>query len=198
MPSESIVNIEPASENSIVNRAKHQKSIDMSVKENTKKTKQIEVNDPEFYKLEKHVFIITFAGKPVFSRYGDENSLAPFMGVCSTIVTLVTQFDDDSIGAIIGGDYKFVFLIKGPLYYVCASRTSETIEQLKNQLRFIHYQLTALLTSQVYSMLEARPQYELRNLIGPTDRLLLQTLIDDFNQTPAYMLNSYTPLSLRK
>jgi len=197
-PSTENLNIETPEETDLEQRAKQQKQEKFPGFDPRKNHLEISVDNPEFWKLEKHVFILTFAGKPVFSRYAEENSLAPFMGVASTLVSLVNQFDDDEIGAIIAGDYKIVFLTIGPLYFICASRTSETIDQLRLQLRFIYYQLTAVLTSQVYQMLEDRPQFELRNLIGVSDHFLLLNLIDEFGVAPTYLLQAYTPVMCRK
>ena len=42
--------------------------------------------DPAFFRHEKHVFILSFAGRPIFSRYGDETLLAAYMGVISAII----------------------------------------------------------------------------------------------------------------
>jgi hypothetical protein len=34
---------------------------------------------PAWRAKRKHVFVLSSAGKPIFSRYGDENALAGFM-----------------------------------------------------------------------------------------------------------------------
>lgn len=36
---------------------------------------------------DKHVFVLSSAGKPIYSRHGDEQSLAPFMGVIQAIIS---------------------------------------------------------------------------------------------------------------
>jgi hypothetical protein len=44
--------------------------------------------DPEeaaWQKHKKHVFILSSAGKPIFTRYGDEEKLAPFMALLATV-----------------------------------------------------------------------------------------------------------------
>lgn len=40
----------------------------------------------EFYKIRKHYLIFTEAGKPVFTRYGEEMTLAPFFATMSAII----------------------------------------------------------------------------------------------------------------
>jgi vacuolar fusion protein MON1 len=47
-------------------------------------------------KHKKHVFILSSAGKPIYSRYGDESSLAGFVGVLQAIVSFIAD-DDDTI-----------------------------------------------------------------------------------------------------
>lgn len=39
-----------------------------------------------FFKHKRHFFIFTFAGKPVFTRYGDEIKLSSFFASLSTMV----------------------------------------------------------------------------------------------------------------
>jgi hypothetical protein len=40
----------------------------------------------EFYKIRKHYLIFTEAGKPVYTRYGEEITLAPFFASLSAII----------------------------------------------------------------------------------------------------------------
>ena len=47
-------------------------------------------------KIRKHYFILTEAGKPVYSRFGDEIELAPFFATLSAVVPKVQSFFWDS------------------------------------------------------------------------------------------------------
>ena len=40
----------------------------------------------EFYLIRKHYLIFTEAGKPVYTRYGDEQMIAPFFATMSAII----------------------------------------------------------------------------------------------------------------
>jgi len=40
----------------------------------------------EFYSIRSHFLIFTEAGKPIFSRYGDEMILAPFFATMSAVI----------------------------------------------------------------------------------------------------------------
>jgi len=151
-----------------------------------------------FYKREKHVFILTWAGRPVYSRYGDETDLASFMGVISTIINIVNVNQKDDIRCVIAGSHKFVFLVKGPVYLLCVTRTHETVLQLRIQLEYIYEQLTGILTSGVFEILNQRAQYDMRSLIGPTDRTLIDNLILKLNSSPAYLLHAFMPMMVPK
>ena len=47
---------------------------------------EIQDNMEEFYQIRKHFLIFTEAGKPVYSRYGDEMTLAPFFATMSAVI----------------------------------------------------------------------------------------------------------------
>ena len=50
--------------------------------------KPIEIRESlaELYQIRKHYFVLTDAGKPVYSRYGDEINLSPFFATISAII----------------------------------------------------------------------------------------------------------------
>jgi hypothetical protein len=54
----------------------------------TPQIKLIEIGESlaEMYKIRKHYLIFTDAGKPIYSRYGDENILAPFFATLSAVI----------------------------------------------------------------------------------------------------------------
>ena len=68
--------------------------------------------DPAFFTHDKHVFILSYAGRPIFSRYGDETMLAAYTGVISAIISNVESMGD-AVRVLIAGPWKFVFLFKG-------------------------------------------------------------------------------------
>jgi hypothetical protein len=40
----------------------------------------------EFYKIRKHFLVFSDAGKPIYTRYGDEMNLAPFYATMSAVM----------------------------------------------------------------------------------------------------------------
>jgi hypothetical protein len=43
----------------------------------------------EFYQFRKHFLIMSEAGKPIYSRYGDEEVISPFFATISAVITKV-------------------------------------------------------------------------------------------------------------
>ena len=46
----------------------------------------------EFYQFRKHYLIMSEAGKPIYSRYGDEEVISPFFATVSAILHKVQSF----------------------------------------------------------------------------------------------------------
>lgn len=61
---------------------------------------------------------------------------------------------------------------------VCISRTSESFSDLQLQLNYAYLQILSVLTGSVKSILESRPQYDIRNLMGGTEALLTDLLTE--------------------
>jgi hypothetical protein len=93
------------------------------------------VETREWYNQPKHLWLLSFAGKPVYSRHGDESLLSSKMGMLAGIIGIVID-TKDSLQFFVAGDYKFVFLVRGPIYLVLASRTHEPVMLLRAQLDY--------------------------------------------------------------
>ena len=81
----------------------------------------------------KHIFVLSQAGKPIYSRHSSEDKLVTVMGVMQALVSFV-QDGNDMIRSIHAGDSNFVFMVKGPLILVTISKTTESVSQLVRQL----------------------------------------------------------------
>ncbi|KAI9263955.1 vacuolar fusion protein MON1 [Helicostylum pulchrum] len=145
----------------------------------------------------KHFFILSSAGKPVWTRYGDESRLSSFMGVIQAIISFF-QDSDDTIKTINAGHHKFVFLLKEPLYFVSVSRTGESESQLRDQLLYLHNQILSVLTSvQLTRIFEQRVNFDLRRLLGGTE-VFLDSLSTLFNNDHSFMLSGLQCLRLNR
>ena len=47
---------------------------------------EIDDNMETFYQIRKHFLIFSEAGKPIYSRFGDEMTLAPFFATMSAVI----------------------------------------------------------------------------------------------------------------
>jgi hypothetical protein len=81
----------------------------------------------EFYQVRKHYLIMSEAGKPIYSRYGDEEVLAPFFATVSAILHKVMSYfvlvaereQSNRLRRISSGAFDALFMRKGNLIYIC-------------------------------------------------------------------------------
>nr|CAD7567396.1 unnamed protein product [Timema californicum] len=151
--------------------------------------------NPDWKCKKKHVFILSAAGKPIYSRYGNEDKLVTIFGVMQALVSFV-QASQDTIRSIQAGNSRFVFLIKGPIILVSVSRTSESVAQLVLQLTYVYNQVVSVLTSsQLTRIYEQRRNYDLRRLLTGTERLI-DHLLNFMECEPAFLLGAVKCLPL--
>lgn len=136
----------------------------------------------------KHVFILSWAGRPVYTRYGDEANQSSLMGVFSGVISLVADGGDE-IKYVRAGKMVLVFKCCGPIWLASACSTGEPVEMIEQQLVALHSQIISILTNQIHIMLDRKPQLDIRNLLGGTDKYL-DRLVSWTSNEPAYLLNS--------
>ncbi|ORZ02160.1 vacuolar fusion protein MON1, partial [Syncephalastrum racemosum] len=150
-----------------------------------------------WFQHKKHFFILSSAGKPIWTRYGDESRISSLMGVIQAIISFF-QDSDDTIKSIHAGEHNFVFLLKEPLYYVAVARTGESDGQLRDQLLYLHNQILSVLTSvQLTRIFEQRVNFDLRRLLGGTE-VFLDSLSTLFNKDHSFMLSALQCLRLSR
>lgn len=62
-------------------------------------------SDEDWRSKRKHVFVLSEAGKPIYSRYGSVEALSTTMGVMTALVSFV-QSAGDAIRAIYAGEQR--------------------------------------------------------------------------------------------
>ncbi|KAL1933269.1 hypothetical protein VTP01DRAFT_7359 [Rhizomucor pusillus] len=145
----------------------------------------------------KHLFVLSSAGKPVWTRYGDESRISPLMGVIQAIISFF-QDSGDMIKSIKAGEHKFVFLHKEPLYFLAVSQTGESDALLREQLLYIHNQILSVLTSvQLTKIFQQRVNFDLRRLLGGTE-VFLDSLSGLFCKDHSFMLSALQCLRLNR
>ncbi|XP_053824168.1 vacuolar fusion protein MON1 homolog B [Vidua chalybeata] len=120
----------------------------------------------------KHVFVLSEAGKPIYSRHGNEEALAATMGVMMALVSFI-QSGGNAIRAICSEDRTLVFEQRGPLLLVSVSRTRQSAAQLRRELAFVHEQILSLLTRGGIARVFARRRgFDLRRLLAGAEAVL--------------------------
>jgi hypothetical protein len=146
----------------------------------------------------KHFLILSSAGKPIYSRHGDDQMVTNYMGVVQTLISFY-QSTNDTLRAFTAGDVRFVVVSKGPLNLVAITRLPESDAQLRAQLDALYMQILSTLTlPSMQRMFAARANYDLRRPLQGTETLL-SALADGFTRgSPSTLLSALESLKLRK
>ncbi|XP_069841555.1 vacuolar fusion protein MON1 homolog B-like isoform X2 [Dendropsophus ebraccatus] len=143
----------------------------------------------------KHVFVLSEAGKPIYSRYGNEEALSSTMGVMMALVSFV-QSGNNIIRSIHSDKQKVVFLQQGPLVLVSVSRAPQSEEQLRKELQYVYYQIISMLTqASVARIFERKKNYDLRRLLAGSEKIL-DSLLDLLDTDPGFLLGAVRCVAL--
>ena len=126
----------------------------------------------------KHIFILSSSGKPIFSKYGDEQELVTTFGLLQAIMSIVID-SGDSLKCIMAGKRKIMFLVRKSLYFVCMSSSNEPEVVLIAQLNFLYNQVLFILTSKIHDVLTSNPSADIRQLLGSDSTKLLNSACSD-------------------
>ncbi|XP_030049829.1 vacuolar fusion protein MON1 homolog B isoform X2 [Microcaecilia unicolor] len=154
-----------------------------------------DVTAEEWRAHRKHVFVLSEAGKPIYSRYGNEEALSSTMGVMMALVSFV-QTGNNCIRSIYSEDRKVVFIQQGPLVLVSVSRTLQSEQQLRRELMYVYYQIISMLTqASISRIFERKKNYDLRRLLAGSEKIL-DSLLDLLERDPGFLLGAVQCLSL--
>ncbi|KAH7364515.1 vacuolar fusion protein-like protein mon1 [Rhexocercosporidium sp. MPI-PUGE-AT-0058] len=146
----------------------------------------------------KHYLILSSAGKPIYSRHGDQNLINGYIGIIQTIISFFQGAKDPLMG-FTAGSTRFVVSIDGPLYFVAISKLGESDAQLRSQLEALYMQILSTLTLPTLTQLFTnRPNTDLRRPLEGTE-ILLSSLADTFTRgSPTALLSALECLKIRK
>jgi hypothetical protein len=146
----------------------------------------------------KHFLILSSAGKPIWSRHGNDQIISSSTGVIHTIISFY-QGASDVLKGFTASDARFVILSKGSLNLVAISRIGESDQQLRVQLEALYMQILSTLTLPVLErMFKTRASTDLRRPLQGTEKLL-SGLADGFTRgSPSTLLQALECLKLRK
>lgn len=146
----------------------------------------------------KQYFILSKAGKPVWTRHGNDQQVTSYIGV---ILTLISFYEgvSDALKGFTAGSTRFVILTKGSLHLVAISRIQESDQQLRAQLEALYMQVLSTLTLPVMEkMFQTRASTDLRRALQGTEKLL-SALADGFTKgSSSTLLSSLECLKMRK
>jgi hypothetical protein len=142
--------------------------------------------------------ILSSAGKPIYSRHGDQNLINGYIGIIQTIISFY-ESAKDPLMCFTAGETRFVISTAGPLYFVAISRLGESDVQLRSQLEALYMQILSTLTLPTLTHLFSnRPNTDLRRPLQGTETLL-SSLADTFTKgSPSALLSALECLKIRK
>ncbi|KAK2914663.1 vacuolar fusion protein MON1 homolog A [Channa argus] len=157
--------------------------------------KEEDVSSDAWRSHRKHVFVLSEAGKPIYTRYGTEEALSSTMGVMMALVSVV-EADKNIIRSIHADGCKVIFLTKSPLVLVGVSKTCQSDKELLRELHYIYYQIVSLLTlTQLNHIFQHKQNYDLRRLLAGSE-YLTDNLLHRLDRDPGLLLSAVTCLPL--
>ena len=128
----------------------------------------------EWRSQSKHIFILSEAGKPIYSLHGSEDDLVTFMGLLQALVSIIECDNENSLKHVIAGEHKIVFMHRNHLILVNVSNTPDmSIEQLELELTYCYNQILSVVTlSLITKIFSKHHNYDLRNKLTGTEKLL--------------------------
>ncbi|SCU83934.1 LAME_0C07404g1_1 [Lachancea meyersii CBS 8951] len=154
---------------------------------------------------EKQFFILSSAGKPVFSMHGQDELVMGLMGIIHT-VTNYFKVHATKVRAIVNScgnsvKQKLVFLDKSPILLMAVSLREESVNDLLQQLDFLYsYLICTLSRRQLTRLFSRRENFDLRHFLTNTDfqnlTHICESIANGFN--PDFLLGALRCLTMRK
>jgi hypothetical protein len=136
---------------------------------------------------QKHVFILSLSGKPIYSRYGKEDRLVSLFGVMQALVSIV-QDDKDNLRSVVAGKHRFVFVCRGPLVLVAVTKLKLSESQLALQLKYTYNQILSVLTNtQLQQIFDSNPGFDLRYLLQGSEKFI-DSILNMMDSDPSFVL----------
>ena len=132
------------------------------------------LDDINWRTKDKHLFILSEAGKPIYTLHGNEVQLMSFMGLLQALVSIIECDNDNRLYHMLAGGHKFVFLHRAHLIFVIVSAEADTcVEHLRLQLSYAYNQVVSVCTLSLIDKIFTRHHnYDLRNKLSGTEKLL--------------------------
>ena len=142
---------------------------------------------------ELHLFIVTDAGKPVYSRYGTVQKLSPILCTCVAILGHMESLHEE-LNHFRAGSHTFVFLPKSPFVFIAVSKSSLPVSYLFKQLNFLYNLFLSLFSENLINQLSARPACDFRQIAEGT-RPAWDGVVNNMSEDPAFIFAPSIPVS---
>lgn len=157
------------------------------------------IEEENWRRRKKHVFILSSAGKPVFSRYGDESDFSELFGILQVLMSMAqSSGSSETLRRVTAGpEFVIHFHTVGELSYVMVTRTEESTKSCVRQLRLLHLQMLSVLPT-VNAVLTKSPGYDVRRMFSNVDANAMRQLIKRMSCDPTFIFRaaSVVPMSL--
>ncbi|KAJ2887184.1 Vacuolar fusion protein mon1 [Coemansia aciculifera] len=151
---------------------------------------------PEWRQRSRHFLVLSSAGKPIYSRFGNEAQLSTLMSAVQAIISTFADMSDP-VKSMTMGMHTIVFYTNGPLYLLAVSDRGDPAELLRNELQLLHGQIVSILTlAQLTKIFEQRSNFDLRQLLGGTEGLI-DHMVDKLDTDLSFALGSLDTLWIR-
>ncbi|SCU81325.1 LAFA_0C04082g1_1 [Lachancea sp. 'fantastica'] len=168
-------------------------------------TRDPESVSPAALPQEKQFFILSSAGKPIFSMHGKDELVMGLMGIINTVTDYFkvhgTKFRSMTNSGENCVKQKLVFLDKSPILLMAFSSREESVNDLSQQLDFLYsYLICTLSRRQLTRLFSKRENFDLRHFLTNTDfenlTHICESIANGFN--PDFLLGALRCLTMRK
>ncbi|TID19234.1 hypothetical protein CANINC_003804 [Pichia inconspicua] len=170
--------------------------------ENTQKTgfpyefslpMELSDDDPDttsFYQKQRHFFIVSSAGKPIYSMHGSYDLLVVYAGIIQTIISFFEISSQpqnikivESYDKVTGVPIKLVFLNRNPIILMSVVKNDySTPFELEQKLDFIYsFLISALSKPYIDKVFNKYANFDLLNLLGNTDIATINSICEDLS-----------------
>lgn len=154
---------------------------------------EMQPDSPIWTNQELHLFIVTDAGKPVYSRYGTVQKLSPILCTCVAILGHMDSHQEE-LNHFRAGSHTFVFLPKKPFVFIAVSKSSLPVSYLFKQLNFLYSLFLSIFSESLIKQLSMRPSCDFRQIAEGT-RPAWDGVVNNMSEDPAFIFAPSIPVS---
>ncbi|CAG9463781.1 unnamed protein product [Pedinophyceae sp. YPF-701] len=149
---------------------------------------------PGFAAKRRHYLVLSEAGRPIWTRYGDEASVAATVAVVQGLMSYAESMDDELRSVECGDGRCIAFRRCGPLLLV-GSSCADGPAAVSRHLGLLHDMIVLLLGHSFLHRMERSPGFDVARLLQDAGGLLA-ALVDAAPWSPGALLDAVQPLPL--